>query len=203
MLIFPTDFLSRHVRDLARLVRNHRWEQGEGNLAIGDASPIQWEGRGRLVGPDGAIHPMTNKWTAQALANMLSVYVAGGAQSPAWYFAPFSNNAAVPAVAWTAATFNATATEVTNYTEATRPQWQPSAPASSATGAVVATQTDATITAGEGGLSIAGCAILNQSAKGSASGILLIALKNDSGVAVAYGAGDKPTIGYTLTLIAV
>lgn len=200
MLVFPKDFLARHVSDLARLVRNHRWESGDHDLIIGR---VAWHGVGHLIGPDGTHHPMTNKWTSQALANMLAVYVAGGAASGSWYFAPFSNNTATPAVSWTAATFNATATEVTNYTEDTRAQWQPAAPAGSATGATVATQTNATITAGTGGLAIAGCGILNQSAKGSTSGILLIAMKNDSGVAVAYGAGDQPTIGYTLTLTAV
>lgn len=201
MLVFPKDFVARHVRELARLVRAHRWEQGGGgDLVIGR---VAWRGVGRLLGPDGQVHAMTNKWTSQALANMLAVYVAGGAQSPNWYFAPFSSNAAVPAVGWTAATFNANATEATNYTEATRPQWTPTAPVANAGGATVATQTDATITAGAGGLSIAGCGILSQAAKGSGGGVLLIAMKNDSGTAVAYGAGDKPTISYTLTLTAV
>lgn len=200
MIAFPEDFRPSHASDLQRTIRNHRWEQGDGKLIVGS---FAWEGRGRLVGPDGVIHPMTNKWTSQALTNMLSVYVAGGAQSAAWYFAPFSNNAATPAVSWTAATFNANATEVTNYAEATRPQWVPATPTGNATGAVVTTQTDAVITASAGGLSIAGCGILSASGKGSTGGVLLIAMKNDSGVAVAYAEGNQPVIGYTLTLTAV
>jgi len=201
MLSFPKDFLARHIRELTRHVRNHAWDQCEksGILTIGEASPIQWKGVGRLIGPDGVVHGMTNKWTTQALTDMLSVYVDSGSQSANWYFAPFSNNGATPAIGWTAANFNSNATEVTNYDEATRQAWVNATPSGSSVG----TTTDATITASTGGLSIAGCGVLNQSGKGSTAGILLIALKNTSGTAVAYSEGDQPTIGYTLTLTAV
>lgn len=106
-----------------------------------------------------------------------------GAQITSWFIAPFSN-AVTPADSLTAANFGATLAEFTNYTEANRPAWTPAA---AANGAIENSVTLATITAGVGGGTINGIALLSVNTKGAATGTLGAATRFSSARALLEG----------------
>lgn len=98
---------------------------------------------------------------------------AGFAQISSWYIAPFSG-AFDPLDSLTAANFNASLTEFTNYTEGTRPAW---VQAAEATQQIVNSVTLATITVGAGGGTINGIVMSSTAAKGSAAGQIAAATR--------------------------
>lgn len=97
----------------------------------------------------------------------------GGAQISAWYGAPFSG-AVSPNADTTAANFNSTLTEFTNYTETTRPEWVRNDEANQA---IENTASLMTITIGVGGGTINGIALMSVATKGNAGGTLLAATR--------------------------
>lgn len=108
---------------------------------------------------------------AAARSYLLRAGVAGGPQISQWYGAPFINDVA-PTSALTAANFEATLDEFTNYTESNRPLWAQEAEANQA---IENTSTLMEFTVGAGGGTIAGIALLSVNAKGSTAGTLLAA----------------------------
>jgi hypothetical protein len=105
----------------------------------------------------------------QGLDYILGSALAQGSQLTALYIAPFSGNVD-PASTLTAATFTATMTEFTNYTQSARVAWAKDAEASQQIGN---TTTPAAFTIGTGGGTIWGAGLLSASAKSSTSGTLV------------------------------
>lgn len=98
---------------------------------------------------------------------ILRAAYAGAAQISNWYIAPFIN-AVDPTDELTAANFEATLDEFTNYTELTRPAWVQEAEANQA---IANSVTLAKITAGPGGGVINGIAMFSVNAKGNGGGL--------------------------------
>lgn len=116
-----------------------------------------------------------NRVVDQGLNHMLNAGVLGTGIISAWYIAPFAA-AVTPAANLTAATFTATLTEFTNYTEPARPQWVQDA---AATALVLENATaPALITVGSGPqTTIWGSGLLSASPKSSTAGTLLAAAR--------------------------
>lgn len=105
----------------------------------------------------------------------LKAALAGFSQTSAWYVAPFINDVD-PTSALTAANFEATLDEFTNYTEATRPAWTQGAESGQAISNAASL---ARITADTGGGTINGVVLISVATKGSAAGLLASAYHFD------------------------
>ena len=111
---------------------------------------------------------------AAARSYLLKAGVAGGAQISAWYGMPFIN-AVDPTDALTAANFDATLDEFTNYSEATRPAWVQEAESGQA---IVNGTTLMSITIGAGADQVInGFALVSTNTKGGSGGTLLSAFR--------------------------
>jgi hypothetical protein len=187
--------LPRHWRELYRHFRNFNYEYDDKNNLL--ISHAKIGGVYETFAPDGLGWVATpNLITTEGANHLLSVGVAGGSQVGPWYVAPFSGNVTV-ADTWVAATFAATATELTSqYSESTRVAFTESVPASKSTNN---TANPATFTAASDNVNIWGVGLLSSSTKGGTSGTLLSAAKYSS-VRNLPTTGDTIAIKYTLTL---
>lgn len=183
----------RHVAELRRNLRNHKWEStGEGlvipdmKLAIGGVYGVQ-------VG-DGPWETMKNLIVTEGLNYAVAVALANGAQVPTWYIALFSGNVVVP-LTWTAANFVANATEFTGYDEATRREFVEGAVAA---GAVTNTASVTTFTiTGPAQATIRGGALVSNSVKSATTGTLFSAVRFASDKLV--DATEQLRVSYMLT----
>lgn len=135
----------------------------------------------------------------EGLAHILNVALGAKAKSPGYYLALFGGSTA-PAPNWTAANFASVAAEIVSltegYTNATRPQWNPS----EATGnsienlAAVASVTIATTSQ----LNVTGAALLTNSTRGGTSGVLISATKYAA--ARTFQNGDVYELSYRLSI---
>jgi hypothetical protein len=108
-----------------------------------------------------------------ALSYLLRAALAGGTQISSWYVAPFSN-AVTPTSALTAANFEATLDEFTNYTQSARPAWAQDTEASQA---IANAAVLASITADTGGGTVNGICLLSVSTKGASTGTLFSGIR--------------------------
>lgn len=179
-------------RELARELANNKYEKADsgllfprlGSLFIGGHMD-HW-----LNYADGAVDP--NIIPTEGLNHILSILVAGGTQVNPWYVSIFSGNV-TPGASLTAATYTATCTEFTSYSESTRVAY---VDGSIAAGAVDNDASRAEFTMSGSG-TIYGGALLSASAKSSTSGTLLAAVRFSSSRAVV--SGDTLQVKYTLS----
>lgn len=147
-----------------------------------------WQCTGNLIPTEG-------------LAHILNVAL-GTTPKPANYFLALFSAAAQPTATWTAASFAATASEITSmtegYAEAVRPKWTPINTSTSsidnmATGNVakVTMRTATSIT-------VQGAAMLTTSARGGTTGALISAAKYSA--PRTFQDGDTYEIGYRISL---
>ncbi|NKF21575.1 hypothetical protein [Solimonas marina] len=125
----------------------------------------------------------------EGLADLLSVYLAGGTPATAWYVAPWANNV-TPGAAWTAANFDATAGEFTGYDEANRPVWTPGEVADQTISSILNAATFTINTAG----TIYGAALVSAQAKQATTGKLFSAFRFAN--SRTFEAGDTMSIAY-------
>lgn len=185
--------LIRHRREFARAVANHKYEQTESGLYF----PEQRAFAGGMLattvnGEDLRVD--ANTFTTEGLNYLLTAGVKNGAAAAAFYLAPFSGNV-TPTASLTAATFDSTQTEFTNYTEAGRPEFVDGAVAS---GSLSNSASRAEITADTGGGNVWGAGLLSIATKSSTSGTLLACAKFASVRALLET--DVLAFQYTLTL---
>ena len=140
-----------------------------------------------------------NLITTEGLALLLNVALGATAKPAGYYLALFSGSA-TPAANWTAASFAATANEITSmsegYTAATRPVWTPGVATAGSIDnmAAVASVTIATASS----LNVTGAALLTNSTRGGTTGALISASKYAA--ARTFQNGDTYEIGYRLNL---
>lgn len=193
MGMFIEGLAERHIAELRRHLRNHKWESTdegllvpEMGLTVGGVYGVQvadgpWEFQKNLVVTEGL-----NYNVAAALAN--------GSQIPTWYVALFSGDVVVP-LTWTAANWVANATEFTGYDEGTRQEF---VEGSVAAGAVNNLASVATFTiTGPGAATIRGGALVSNSVKSSTTGKLFSAARFGSDKTV--DAGEQLRVSYSLT----
>lgn len=135
----------------------------------------------------------------EGLAHILNVALGAKAKSPGYYLALFGGSTA-PAANWTAANFASVAAEIVSltegYTNATRPQWNPSESTGNSIEnlAAVASVTIATTSQ----LNVTGAALLTNSTRGGTSGVLISATKYAA--ARTFQNGDVYELSYRLSL---
>lgn len=146
-----------------------------------------------LIQNGQVIEVAPNLITNEGIEYLLDTGLFGAAQNTAWYFAPYANNVAASATA-TAATFNATYAEVTQYDETNRPAWTKTRADRTVSNAGALTLT----TFNANGLTVRGTGIVSVSTKGSASGVLL-AIATLGTPKTGLGIGDALSYLYTFT----
>jgi hypothetical protein len=109
----------------------------------------------------------------EGILHILTVSLAQGTANSAFYVSLFGGNV-TPGASLTAATFTATTTEFTNYTETTRVLWAKDAAASNAIGN---NTTPAVFTIGTGGGTIRGAGLMSISTKSATTGVLVAAAR--------------------------
>lgn len=110
-----------------------------------------------------------NLVVTEGLNYLLGCALGGQAQKTTFYIALFGGNV-TPGAGWTGANFVANSTEFTTYDEATRVLWQDDA----VSGASIGNNTNpALFTIATGGGTVRGAALIEASAKGATSGILV------------------------------
>jgi hypothetical protein len=144
---------------------------------------------GRLVDEWDA----TNIMPTQGLNHILSVVVGAGSQNNTWYVGIFEGNY-TPVAGDTMATFPASATESSAYTEASRPAFVESSPSGGST-SNSASKAEFTMNATK---TIYGCFLSSVATKNGTTGVLLSASK--FGTAKAVDSGDVLRVTATLTL---
>lgn len=163
--------LRRHFGAFARALANFRYERTPSGIYLTDhklsiGGVFTAYANGELVARGH------NTVMLAARNDVLNVYFRGAAATSSRFIAPFSNNV-VPAETLTAANFNSTQTEFTNYTEATRPAWTTNG---NATAQVLSNSAaPASYTFDTGGGTVYGAGLLTVATKGATTGLLVSA----------------------------
>lgn len=167
-----SNLAARHRNEALRALTNHRYEKTDGGIEV-PSMKLTIGGVFSVAVNDGEYEDAPNMVVTEGLNHILSVALAQGSAKAAFYIALFSGNITV-ANTLTAATFPATATEFTNYTEATRVLWDKGAVAA---GAVGNTASPAVFTMNTGGGTIRGCSLMEASAKSATTGVCIAAAR--------------------------
>ena len=195
-----TTSLGRFASEAARAIRNHNYDvtdQGvyfpKARVSIGGV--LRHTHTGASGAEDVAVDP--NLLVNEGLNYLLNAALGGASPVAAFYIAPFSGNV-TPAASWTGANFAANATEFTAYSNGTRLPWTtaPSTAQSIGNSAAVAAST-ATFNAG-GPYNVYGVGLLQASAKGATTGVLVAAVRFAS-PRLNMVAGDKLAFEYVLS----
>lgn len=136
-----------------------------------------------------------NRMVDQGLDRMLGSALYNVTQIPTWYIALFGGNVVVQG-SWTAATFSASATELTGYVSATRPAWTPTAPS----GGVISSFTAKTSFEANASLTVRGAALLSSATKGSTSPSDVLMAASRFGSDKALESGEILDVGYQIEL---
>ena len=129
---------------------------------------------------------------AEALNYSAGASWGGVAQKTTFYIALFGGNV-TPISTWTGANFVANATEFVNYDEASRRPWGPDAASG---GSIGNNTTPATFTISTGGGTVRGAALIEASAKGATTGILVASARFAADKVL--GAGEELRIKYVI-----
>jgi hypothetical protein len=140
-----------------------------------------------------------NLITAEGLAHILNVSLGATAKPAGYYIALFGANVS-PAGNWTAASFPASASEITSmtegYTAANRPVWTP---AVATAGSIDNMATPASLTiATASTVNIYGAALLTSNVRGGTGGVLVSASKYAA--MRTFQDGDTYEVGYRINL---
>ena len=162
----------RHAGEFKSYLDNHQYEVSDTGIEFPKASVM-------LFGEYEDNYGRTpNLITTEGLNHILSVALRDGSKLNNFYLALYSGNY-TPTAALTAATFAATATEIVSgtegYSNATRPQWSPTAPTSGQIDNYTAKAEFNIVTASQ--VTIYGAALLSDAVKGSTSGVLISAAR--------------------------
>jgi len=188
------DILLKHRTELARAMRNHHYERSPGGVLfpkigifVGGVFAHTVNGRDRQVDP--------NIVPAEGIENILAIALYTLTKNTSFSIAPFAGNVD-PGDGLTAATFDGTQTEFTNYSETTRVAWARSAPDS---GTISNEDTPARFTISADTQTVYGAALIaNATAKEATTG-KLIACSKFGTARTGLMTGDKLDIEYALT----
>jgi len=183
----------RHSAEFLRALRNKRFESRPDGSILLAAQGIVFKGFGgiRNITANEPWEEHQNVVTAQGIG----VVLASGITGSSWYFAPYFA-AVTPVGSITAANFNSTQTEFTNYDEATRQLCDYADPVA---GVITNAAAVATITiAGGAQTAIYGFGIMSVSGKGSGAGACLAVSPLGSG-RTGLQDGDEYGLKHTIT----
>jgi len=170
--------LNRHAGEFRRYLHNHQYEiADDGGILFAKASAV---GNGGYLhdvnGSDERFDP--NLLPDEGLLYLVTVGLNNGAKLPTWYLSLYAANY-TPLAGLTAASYPATASEITSstegYTEATRPVWVPTAPTTPLIDNLANKAAFTIATASS--LTVNGAAMTSGAAKGAVTGKLISAAK--------------------------
>lgn len=193
--------LGRFGAEIARAIRNHRYEETESGIYLSDSKMhVGGAFRHTLIKADGSIDTCIdpNRVVKEGLNYLLNAAFAGGSQIANFYVAPFSGNV-TPDANWTGANFVANATEFTAYTAGTRLPWTVVASTNQAVGNSAAIPAATlTLNAAGGPFNIYGIALVEAQAKGAVTGKLISATRF-ANPRLAIAGGDKLGLEYVIS----
>ena len=175
--MFATPLL-KFAREFRRYLANKAYEVlDDGSVAFSQArARVHGEYFHDVNGEDLQVD--SNLVPDQGLIYLLNVGLNNGTKLPAWYLALYSANY-TPAVGLTAASFPATASEITSTTEgyagANRPTWTPATPTTPMIDNVASRASYTIVTASS--LTVNGAALLSEQVRGAVTGTLVSAGK--------------------------
>lgn len=166
-------FTNLQRRQIAAALASHRYEFDDNHrvfvpehkLSFGGVFTVDVNGADRSVADNLAVD--------EGLIDLLTVYFKSGSATATFYLAPFVANV-TPASNLTAATFNSTLTEFTNYAESTRVPWELPG-AALATPSASNTASPAVFTVNVDAQTVCGLGLLTASAKQATTGKLVAA----------------------------
>lgn len=170
--------LQKHAGEFGRYLRNHQYEVTDnGGVLFVRAAAV---GQGAYIhdvnGMDERIDP--NLLPDEGLIYLLSVGLNNGTKLAAWYLSLYAA-AYTPLAGLTAASYPATASEITSgtegYTESTRPVWTPTAPTTPLIDNLLNKAAFTIATASS--LTVNGAALCSEAAKGAVTGKIASATK--------------------------
>ena len=190
-------FKLKHVREMARFVRNGRWIQDEQGLIVPGMN-LRWSGVVHSFCNDGLGTTVDhNLITTEGIKHTLDGLLHAGTQYTTWYLAPWTDNVTEQAT-WTAATFASAAGELTTqYSQSTRVAFVEAA--ATDLGVTTNAASPATFTSAVDNVVIRGLGLLSHSTKGSTSGVLLSAIKYATARTLVT-TGDSIGLTYQVTL---
>lgn len=185
---------ARAKAGLLRSLRNHHFEEmPDGRLMLTkDRAIIGGVFVHSLNGGPDAFDP--NTVVTEGRNHVLDVVLRAQPQNANWYMSLFTGNV-TPQATWTAANYASNATELTAYTESTRPAYTLNNPAASGTINNYADKAGFTI---NGSATIYGGALLSSNVKSGTAGKLLAAARFNASRAVEEE--DVLQVGYQITL---
>lgn len=169
--------LQKHAGEFGRYLRNNQFEITGDGIAFPKAMAIAQGGYLHDVnGLDEQFDP--NLLPDEGLVYLLSVGLNNGAKLASWHLSIYASNY-TPVATLTAASYPATAAEITSssegYTEATRPVWTPTAPTTPLIDNLANKAAFTIATASS--LTVNGAALLSEATKGAVTGKLISATK--------------------------
>lgn len=192
--------LAKHAKEFQGYLDNHQYEVTDAGILFPKAGAIACGTYGHDINGED-YREDHNTIPVEGLNHLLTTTLANGAKNSNWYLALYSG-AYTPVAGLTAATFPATANELTSntegYSETARRPWTPGA---AANGTLDNTDSKAAFTiATAGSVTINGAALLSTSAKGATTGVLVSAAKFSA--ARTQYAGDVFNLLYRVSLVA-
>lgn len=170
------NLLQLYKREIARALRNRHYELTPAGIRLNQGSGIIVNGSFKHHDFKGNVEIDPNLFVTEGLIQILNSSLAGVSAISSYYMALFSNDY-TPADTLTAATFTATAGEVTaGVTGSTRPAWDRTAASSTPSVGNTGDETVFTYAAG-GPYNIYGVALLSSSVKGGTGGKLMAATR--------------------------
>lgn len=189
--------LSKFGRELRQWVSAGKYEPSDGGILLNKRVHLKGTYYTMVNGQD--LEVCENLIPGQGVAFILDVALGATSKAAGFYLAPFSN-AVNPAANWTAASYAATAGEITSqvegYSEATRPAWSPAATSGGIIGNLASLATFTIICSST--LNISGMGLLTSNVRGGTSGSLISASRYPSVRVVNNGDGFQ--VGYTVQL---
>jgi hypothetical protein len=173
--------LQKHAGEFGRYLRNNQFE-------VTDDGGIHFA-RAAAVAQGGYLHDVNglderfdkNLLPDEGLIYLLSVGLNNGTKLATWYLSLYAANY-TPLAGLTAASYPATASEITSntegYTESTRPVWTPTAPTTPLIDNLANKASFTIATASS--LTVNGAALLSEATKGAVTGKLVSATKFSS-----------------------
>ena len=189
--------LAKFGGEIRKWLTNGDYEQSEGGVLVKRRVMLEGTYYTWVNGEDMQVHK--NLIPGEGIAFILDVALGATSKAAGFYLAPFAN-AVNPAANWTAASFAATAGEITSqaegYSQATRPAWTPGVASGGVLGNLSSLASFSIVCTAT--LNISGMAMLTSNVRGGTSGALISASRYPSVRVVNNGDGFQ--VGYTVSL---
>ena len=194
--------LRKYGRDFLRWVDRGLVEHTDEGMLLGGA--VMAKGMYRVFSAEGdLLEEKSNVVPTEGLNYFITTGLLGGPPVAQWYLALFSG-AVTPDATWTAATFPATASEITSNTEGysnpTRVLWTPATTITQPIATNINNLAAFNIVSASA-VTITGAALLSSAAKGSTTGVLVSATRFNQPYAM--NNGSTYLLGYEVQLLDV